>query len=576
MITEKFIWNYVGKPIVVFCYNKAKGKMGYKIKSYREKTNRYKFIKELDLNLLKSYQDEALYLSLSKLLAKKDVLEKIYNRSYKINIWDFKPDDEFTDELLNNCDFIKASERKSLRDILTHTLKVCCICLNEPINETERKINTGVGRILNFISKENKELIKCQNQGTMVISKLSDDFKKFTENNISEKECILKLNDKYDVTLTSKSEDVYFKIQLTAKMSDNLHDYSTFDDFFKHVFFTCRDEKVEICSYKVTNESGEILEEYRDENYYGPTLRIPDIFDNTYSITDDDKSKTVLSIVPPKIIFRINLEDEYGNILMENLELQVSRELLTNGNIRITLNDIRKNAMVNITIFIESASIDDNSNYNIISSSTNLKISDYTNPKHQLHYFSLIGKVLDKNILIIDSNTHEQIGMLGGIAWDADLTVEKICIIKEFYQHIIYLENELKIKISIPEVITMDNIENVKELFNLAKTGFYQKNDKGSTLNLYGVTLSVSNEVFIGNRLGFKFNFGACKLFEQEIKFSDDVIFFQPEGICKLIDKEKITLECLENSCCFIKSKYKDFNKLAEKYSQLNDVDEIV
>lgn len=571
MVAEKLIWDYVGKPIIIFCYNKAKGKAGIRIKKYREKTNKRKFIEEIDLDLLKTYQDEALYLSLSKLLAKKDVLEKIYNRSYKINIWDFKPDDEFIDELLKNCDFIKVSERKSIRDILTHTLRICCICLNEPINDTERKIINGFSKVLNCVNKGFKEIIKTSKQSNMTVLNLSNEIKKLTDNNISDKECALKLNDKYDVTLTSKSKDVYFKIKATAKISDNLQSYSAFDDFYKHILFTCKDEAVKICSYKIINENGETLDEYCDENYYGPTLRIPDIYIDTYTITNDNISKMILNIVPPKIIFHVNLEDEYGNILMENLELQVSRELLSNGNIRISLTDIRKNAMINITLIFESSPIEENSKYKIVSSSTNLKKSDYTDPKCQLSFFTLLEKMIDKTVLIVDVNTHKQIGMFGEITWDTDLTIEKITFLKEFYQNIIYLQNELKIKINIPEEIAIEDMENIKTLFNLVKIGFNLNNDKGNTITLSGVNLLNNNDECIGKKYAFMFSFERFKIFGQEIKLIENINFFLPNGICKNIDNEKISLECLESSFCFIKSNYKDFNKLADKYRPLKD-----
>lgn len=541
---KEIFWIILGKPLIVFFWSKLKGETSKKIKRGLLRKYKNRVIKNIESTILNKYGNRTFYHNLSCCLFKNNALEKLFDRCYQRDLNDFKLTDEIIMQVLETQDW-KHPDISEAKWVLENILNSVFTTVNSPSSDTERKLTNIFFASFDMLRKE----IKCEGKKDReFIQKNFDDLKSTiaglkTENMPHDAVIDLLTDDRHIITLSSKNPAEQFMVSIWIEYTQELRHFESGEQLLGFINFSGTSLTVNATKIICTDEKGNQLQNYGADTYEGPTLKLGDFnvpaLEWHKNLEDAHFDRIKLTISPQFATLEIDIQNESGEVLVQNLKQGISRQKLPNGHIEAKLEDIRETTQVNITFVNE---IDLNVLY-----STSLTLS----PRHKesvysnLCYYRLLRQFLNsKELHYYDSNTGAEVGQAKGLS--GAITNKEIDNNISLFEKLRRIQDRFNITYTVPDEISYEDINWINIVFELIHSGFSQVGKCNLTV--------ASENIDIRNRQAFddclkkktpfkmQAHYQYIEIWNTSIDFGDSLLMVIPEAYSEVNDDRTISI----------------------------------
>lgn len=585
-MSQYIILKLFGKKMLEFFFSKAKGKGANLYKGFKKKQYQKQYIKSIDVEFLRRYGEKSFYDKLSKLVVSDDVLNKIYNYCYLIEINKYQTNEQFLKELTSGKEY-QYFEGKQIEGILKHIFNATFSILNKPEFDDTRKI-------INIICAFRNESLNNQNQ---ILSKQEEILNEIRSLKIStsgqgvkdtpityqeQKELTIfsnpilqfyKENYEYcNILLSSNNSEPLFKITLIVKGIGDIKKFTSINQYFSYLMFVGKDDILDVVGIKIESIiDGSIYVDIEKE-YYGPTFKL--IPFNTYTVgslpsSGDIKNMDMkIKIVPPKTILNISIQNEENEILFDSKIYNISRNKLENGDLEVTWNDVSENQDITVTIksiFRNAKSIEDTK---IISSTISISNSSKDTVIGRLNYYRVFKKLISaKKIIYRDKETGLYIGE--GKGFKSGISIDIINKQIEIYKQLITIQDSFNTRFIMPDKFDFELIDTIRQIYELISYG-------KTTMSEYDFTFKKS-ELYLQNKLEIDSvimitaDIKTIQLLGKTLNFGNTTIIV-PKAKLSEITNESYKFESVDLSYIVLNDKYGGLNGIELAKSLLSEV----
>lgn len=547
---EELFWAHVGKPLVEFFWSKLKGGVNKKIKRGLLRKYKRDFIERIETTVLNKYGDRTFYHNLSYCLFTNNALEKLFDRCYQRDLNDFKLTDEIIMQVLEVRDW-QYPDILEAKKVLENILESVFTAVNSPSTDTERKLTNiffacfdKLGNIITSEGKKDREFIKKNIDDVKSMIASNADLK--AENMPHDAVIDLLTDDRHIITLSSKTPAEQFIVSIWIEYTQELRHFESGEQLLGFINFSGSSLTVNATKIICTDEKGNQLQNYGADTYEGPTLKLGEFNVSALewhkNLEDAHFDRIKLTISPQVATLEIDIQNESGEVLVQNLKQGISRQKLPNGHIEAKLEDIRETTQVNI-IFVNE--IDRNVLY-----STSLTLS----PRHKesvysnLCYYCLLKRFLNsKELHYYDSNTGAEVGQAKGLS--GAITNEEIDNNISLFRKLLCIQDCFNITYTVPDEISYEDINWINVVFELIHSGFAQ---------IGKCTLTVASEnIDIRNRQAFddclkkkthfmmRVHYQYINIWGKAINFEDELLLVMPESYSEINDDQTISIHSI-------------------------------
>ena len=544
---EKILWTCLGKPLIVFFWNKLKGEANKKIKRGLLRKYKKDFIKRIETTTLNRYGDRTFYDNLSCCLFNNNALEKLFDRCYQRDLNDFKLDDDIIMQVLETrdwqyLDFLEAKK------VLENILEAVFTTVNSPSNDTERKLTNIIFASRDMVRKD----IKCESEKNQkfiqngfdeIKSMMSSKLNLNTENIPHDAVVDLLTDDRHIITLSSKTPAEQFLVSIWIEYTQELRQFESGEQLLGFINFSGSSLTVNATKIICSDEEGNQLQNYGTNTYEGPTLKLGDFNLPTLEwhrdLKDAHFDRIKLIISPQVATLEIDIQNECREVLVQNLKQGISRRRLPNGHIEARLEDIRETTQVKITFVNE---IDRNVLYSTsLTLSPSHKESVYSN----LCYYRLLKQFVNsKELFYYDSNTGAEVGQAKGLS--GAITNDEIDNRISLFDKLRRIQNYFNIMYTVPNEISDGDVYWINVVFELIQSGFAQIGK--CTLKAAQEDMDIRNGDAFDDCLKKKAPFMMqahyqyIEIWNTSIDFEDSLLMVIPEAYSEVNDDRTISI----------------------------------
>ena len=480
IMIKEIVFTTIVKPIISHVLKLAENKGSNILKTFSQEHFQKQFIENAQNDILTKYGDEKFYNDLSKLICKNAVLDSIYQKCYQADYNDYRTNKEFIDQLMlceNFCTYDQSIIKNAISYILDNTFKI----LNQPeYNDTRKIMNCLVG--IRNIAFENLDEIK--NIVTKTQQEVNEMHSCLSSTNIENANTLQSMNNEYvlnpilqfmiknhndyEIHLNSINGKPLFTVSLTVKYAGTISKFQTAQQFLSYLSFTGKSGSLEVVEIWVNNEVTEETFCYYKKQYDGPVCKLNDFEVASVSQLPDKENLSqeniIISVQPPIDTQFVTVENEDGEILIDNLRQGIFRQPQINGDLKVTLRDLREG------ISVTSDFINIFHNNMIISSSIHLENNNSRTVSGWISYFSLLKRLrLSENLIFRDKKTGQFYGKCSGI--NSDMSLDQIDNALALYKKLQKIQDENSIIFSMPQQFNDGNVTNINMLYDLYTKG---------------------------------------------------------------------------------------------------------
>lgn len=544
---EKAIWEYLGKPLVVFFWEKLKGETNKRIKRGLLRKYKKDFIKRIETTILTKYGNRTFYHDLSCCLFANNTLEKLFDRCYQRALNDFKLNDDIIYEVLETREW-RYPDYLEAKRVLENILEAVFATVNSPSNDTERKLTNLISTFRDMIRKD----IKCEGQKTREAIhndyiELKSSIDLITSQGIGNIPCdtIVDLlnDDQHIITLSSKTPAEQFMISIWIEYTQELRHFESGEQLLGFINFSGSPLTVNATKIICIDEKGNQIQNYGTNSYEGPTLKLGDFNLPTLewhkNLEDTHFDKIKLKISPQIAVLEIDIQNENREVLVQNLKQGISRKKLSNRHIEARLEDIRETTQVKV-IFVNELD-----NHSIYNSSITLMPSDKESVYSNLLYYRLLKQFVNsKELFYYDSKTGLEVGRAKGPS--IKITNEEIDNNISLFEKLNCIQNYFKIKYTVPDKISEEDIYWINVVYKLIQSGFVQIGK--CTLKVAQEDMDICNDDAFENSIRNKepfmmqVHYQYIQIWNIPVNFEDDLLMVIPEAYCEVNNDKTISI----------------------------------
>ena len=257
-----------------------------------------------------------------------------------------------------------------------------------------------------------------------------------------------------------------------------------------------------------------------------------------------------LKISPQISVLEIDIQNENGEVLVQNLKQGISRKKLSNGHIETRLEDIRETTQVKVTF------VNELDNYTVYNSSITLIPSHKENVYSNLVYYRLLKQFMNsKELFYYDSKTGNEVGRAKGPC--TTVTNEEIDNNISFFEKLNNIQNYFNIEYTVPDEIIDEDIYWVNVVNKLVQSGFVQIGK--CTLKIPQEDMEICDdnafEDSIRNKKIFMMQvvYQYIEIWNTPIDFKDSLVMIIPEAYCEVNDEKTISIHSLHDPILIFK-----------------------
>lgn len=484
--------------------NKSIGKIRSIVQKQKDFFALKKYEKNLDEVILQKYGTETFYDDLCKALLKNNNLHKLILRGKDRGLLDDKSDKEFVDDVLKHM-VIPLYNRKNVVDALNYISDVIFCSFNELENAdfiklkniTKREEDISRQRI-ECVKKDTEKLLSNDKTILQELQTCKELILEPKDNKILSDSGNLKKSDveriisgKYDLILSAKKQEDYFRVVADIKIDISTFNFNTFEEYVSYLRFSGKNAEFGVCYFALIDSQNIAVHKYEDTTYNGIKIRLPEIYVKEAPVTDNDITSMKVVITPQFDYESFQIENESGEIIIHNRQYKIEREI-QGDNLYIHLLDkqTEHSCKVNLRICVK--------NTNPLITTTDLSIMqhDDTTAISNVEFFNIIRKtsiakelvarrVSDGELLFVSQDVK---CFQGDLLDNLDLKIS-------FYSNLVRLERKLNVKFNVPNVIETDEVLNVEQILKVLEEGVTTLRTGQVTLNSNGIDFVDDNAI---------------------------------------------------------------------------------
>ncbi len=484
--------------------NKSIGKLRSVIQKWMDSFALKKFEKNLDETILQKYGTETFYDDLCKALLKSNNLHKLISRGKDRGLIDDKSDKELVDDILKNMT-VPLYNRINVIDALNYISEVIFCSFNILENADNIKLK-------NIIKREHditRERVECIKKDT---EKLLSNVQTALQGLQTNKELILEqktnsilnnsgnlkgsdveriMSGKYDLVLSAKKQEDYFKLIADIKIDISTFHYNTFEEYISYLRFCGKTAEFEICSFALMDSENIVVHKYEDTTYNGMKIRLPEIYVKDAPVTENDMSSMKVVITPQFDYESFQIENENGEIIIPNRQYKIEREIQEDKlYIHLLDKQTEHSCKVNLRVCVK--------NTNPLLTTTDLSIiqHDDTTAISNVEFFNTIHKMsIAKELVARRLSDGELLFVSQDVTCFQGDLLDNLDIKLSFYSNLVKLERKLNVKFSVPNIIEADEVLNVEQILKVLEDGVTTLRTGKVTLNSNGIDFVDSDAI---------------------------------------------------------------------------------
>jgi hypothetical protein len=368
---------------------------------------------------------------------------------------------------------------------------------------------------------------------------------------------LINTND-YNVTLTAKNINSSFSISMSVQYSSLISNFDDCISYLSYLNFTGQVDTVKVTDLLIKGSCNETIREFHDSEYDGPKIKLVDWYVKTLTENDLQYLKNAIEfnfqIVPELKTLEIDLEDEHGECIIQNLKQGINREILPDNKLKVTLVDLRNNSPIKVKFVYTYEGT------TIVESNIELFVENIESAKVRLQEDLLFKHFRDSKYLKIrNSNTGEYVGKFSGVSISkTENTLENEIA---FYNKIVEIEDYFETKFILPNPICSDDYNNVQILFNTIKDGFFILNGGEYIFSNSSISEKITEDSQSHNHI-LIYCYPEIELFDKgDLNSDDSIVWILPD--CDYIDIESghLKIECKKPCALVNKKRIKNFSE---------------
>ena len=476
--------------------NKCIGKIRSDVQKRKDSFVLKNFEKNLDETVLQKYGTETFYDDLCKALLKNNNLHKLILRGKDRGLLDDKSDKEFIDGVLKDM-IISLYNRKNVVDALNYISQIIFCSFNELENADNIKLKNIIKREQD-ISRQRIECVKKDTEKLLSNDQITHHkLQTITEllleekgnsilsnsGNLKESDVERIISGKYDLILSAKKQEDYFRVVADIKIDISTFNFNTFEEYVSYLRFSGKTAEFEVCSFALIDSQDTVVHKYEDTTYNGLKIRLPEIYVKEAPVTENGMGLMKVVITPKFDYESFQIENENGEIIITNRQYKIEREI-KDDKLYIYLLDkqTEHSCKVNLRVSVKST--------NPLLTTTDLSIVQYdaTTAISNVEFFNIIRKMSIAKELVARRLSDGELLFISQDAkcFQGDL-LDNLDLKISFYSNLLKLERKLNVKFNVPNVIEADEVLNVEQILKVLEEGVTTLRTGKVTLNSNGI-----------------------------------------------------------------------------------------
>lgn len=470
---EYIILKLFGKKILAFFFSKFKGKLAKKYKGYKKLKYNRKFVELLDMDILNKYGDKKIYDNLSKLIVCDDILNKIYNRCYSIDNNNYQTDEEFLEELISGREY-EVFNKVQIKEVLKNIFDSVFYVLNQAEDDETRKIINAVKKTEIFLHSIYDEVIDLKRDIKNIEIK---DNPRIEDQTIETKffsepvlQCYKDNREKCDITLNSNGDNPLFKILLKVKSDGQILKFKSSIDYMNYLSFTGKEAILDVVEIKIERiEDGKVYFDFEKE-CYETTISFPAL--NVYSIEQFPRSEEAtnmdmkIKIIPPNTQLKVCVENENGESIFDLRVYELTRNILSNGDLEVTMNDVSNDKDVEIMVKSIFRNKKEQTGEESISSEVTISNNMQNTAHGRFRYYNILKRIKNsKQLIYRDKNTG--ICIFKGKSILKNINDNYITNQIIIYGQLIKIQDYFNVVFKLPDKMDIPLIDTIRQVFEL-------------------------------------------------------------------------------------------------------------
>lgn len=529
----------------------------------RSKADKRRFINEIVPSHLHSEQWEGLREPLRKWLEEKDHLEAIWQRCYQRDLDDNKTDEEFVEDIIGSERWRDEAERESAKEFVYLLVKDTFEVFNKLRDENSRRLCNWMIKIASQGIARSKEEIMPQ------LGQRMQQIQTPAPLNISAGVVLQDLlhNKDYVLNVRAKNSEQAFRYVVWVKETEELARFRDEKQLLGYLNFTGKPMALTVARMQCFNQEGKLLQNFEAKNI-PKMMKLGQFYSSVYSWDQDlmqNEGAFQMIISPMANVLEMDICDGAGNPILLRLKQRITREVLSNGNLQLTLNGVDGGGKMEVIITCE-----------LMESSSGKVTFRFINKKPQdvyanLIYFKLLKKIhLADALVCYQSATGEEICRSEHFSDLPPLSEIEYNI--AFYQSIQKVQKHFSIQFDLPNEYEIEDVNWLEKVAILLRDGIAII--KGIKLpNVFqGVDVermqSYQDLIKEGNKCLFSAVLNPIRIWNAQIDFGDDLILILPKAHGELNEAGQIEIVPDTVGLLVLQSKFPedDCHSIAQKY----------
>lgn len=299
------------------------------------------------------------------------------------------------------------------------------------------------------------------------------------------------ISGKYDLILSAKKQDDYFRVIADIKIDISTFKFNTFEEYVSYLRFSGKTAEFGVCSFSLIDSKNIVVHKYEDTTYNGMKIRLPEIYVKQAPVTDVDISFMKVVVTPKFDYESFQIENENGEIIIPNRQYKIERDI-QGDNLYIHLLDkqTEHSCKVNLRVCVK--------NTNPLISTTDLSIIQHDDATaiSNVEFFNTIHKMSTAKELVARRLSDGELLFVSQDVkcFQGDL-LDNLDLKLSFYSNLVKLERKLNVKFNVPKVIEADEVLNVEQILKVLEDGVATLRTGKVTLNSNGIDFVDSDAI---------------------------------------------------------------------------------
>lgn len=487
----------------------------------------------LNEDLLKKYGNDIFYDDLCHALLEENFLECLLNRCKDRALLDDKADTELLASVMRRLK-TQVYNGMLVKEVLEYIARVAFESFNQlqdPENimlkniikresDKTQECISGVRTDTNKLLSQNENMVTLLEQLNEKIM-LNEKNNVLSENwgNLTPADIELLQADNYAIKVTAQNADEYFRISFEVRVDSRKFSFENFENYISYLRFAGKEDTLEICRFTVRDFKGNVVKEYEDHTYSGLKISLPDVFTEEVELGTQEFQTYILKIKPQFTYFRFQVENDEGDILVQDREYKIERECKEDG---IHVDMVETNLSGQLGINFEWILNDNDMTHCIL----NINVVQHNEKRvsSNLEFCNLMesiwnsAEVIGRNIL-----DNREIFKSSGISSKNMELIENLALRKSFYKNLRKLENKFSISFNVPNKIEKEEVENVHQISELLKVGIVNTGSGKMTIEPPGFEIDEEQrtELVSGKKFVFLYHYQTITVLDVDIPITD-------------------------------------------------------